>query len=450
MNEALQNFDISSITGITADSRKVKKGYLFAALPGEVHDGHNYIEAAITQGASVILSDEKGVKKHNILALNVPREALHKAFSKLVAAFYARQPGQIIAVTGTNGKSSVVHFTHQIWQALGKKSEALGTLNGGLTTPDPVTLHEHLKTFAEKGTTHCALEASSHGLAQYRIDGATIKVAAFTSFSQDHLDYHADMEEYLNAKIRLFTEVLEEGGTAVLNADSPEYVRLRKSCEARKLKIISYGEKGDLKLDLTKDFPLIGHFQKMNALCALGCVIAEEGVNKEDAIQTLKTLKSPPGRLQHITNKNKNRHAYVDYAHTPDALENVLKELREYTKGRLICVFGCGGDRDKTKRPLMGQIADLLCDIVIITDDNPRNENPEDIREQIRKTMQGLSEVHVISNRRDAICRATQVLNEDDILLVAGKGHERVQILGAKKTEFDDCKEVEKALYDLG
>lgn len=444
MNETIDNFDIKKIKGITADSRKVERGYLFAALPGEINDGHDYINSAIERGASVILADQNAPVNHGVCSLNVPRETLHKAFSLLVGKFYNQQPEQVIAVTGTNGKSSVVHFVNQIWQSLGKNSEALGTLNGGLTTPDPVTLHEHLKSFADQGVTHCALEASSHGLAQYRLDGARINVAAFTSFSQDHLDYHKDMEDYLSAKIRLFTEVIEQGGTAVLNADIPEYVPLRKACDARNINVISYGDGGDLTLGLAKSLPLIGHFQKMNALCALGCVIAEQGVNKEQAIATLKTLNPAPGRLQHVTDKN--RHAYIDYAHTPDALQTVLTELRSVTKGKLICVFGCGGDRDTIKRPLMGEVSNALADVTIITDDNPRSENPEDIRTQIRKNIRNSESLHVIPNRRSAIAFAVQMLGNDDVLLVAGKGHECVQILGARTEEFDDYKEVKKAL----
>ncbi len=436
MNDTIDKFDVTKIKGITADSRKVEEGYLFAALPGEIHDGHDYIENAIGRGASEILSD----KNHAKGTLKVQRDILHKAFSALVGKFYNSQPAQIIAVTGTNGKSSVVHFTNQIWQALGEESEALGTLNGGLTTPDPVTLHEALKSFAGQGVTHCALEASSHGLAQYRLDGAKIKVGAFTSFSQDHLDYHNDMEEYLSAKLRLFTEVVTD--TAILNSDIPEFEILLKACVH--LNIVTYGERGDLTPELLSDFPLTGHFQKMNALCALGCVIAEKGVDKDQAVKALQSLRPAPGRLQRVTHKN--RHAYIDYAHTPDALETVLKELRQITKGRLICVFGCGGDRDKAKRPLMGGIANALADITIITDDNPRNENPEDIRMQIRKNIPDSESLHVISNRRSAIAFAVQMLNDNDVLLVAGKGHECVQILGRSTEEFDDYEEVKKAL----
>lgn len=447
MNEKIDHFDITSIKGITADSRQVRDGYLFAALPGEVLDGHDYIKSAIERRASVILMDENHALTNSVQVLKLQRDQLHHAFSVLVGRFYNAQPPRIVAVTGTNGKSSVVHFTNQIWQALGKKSEALGTLNSGLTTPDPVTLHTRLKEFTDEAVTHCALEASSHGLSQHRLDGARVQVAAFTSFSQDHLDYHKNMDDYLQAKIRLFSEVVEEGGTAVLNADIPEFTPLRAACEARNIKIISYGCRGDLSLDVADQLPLVGYFQKMNALCALGCVIAEQGIDKQKAIEALKSLKPAPGRLQYVTNMQKNRHAYIDYAHTPDALETVLSELRKNTRGRLICVFGCGGDRDKAKRPLMGKIASTLADVTIITDDNPRTENPEDIRMQIRKNIPAGESLHDIPNRRSAIAFAVQMLNKDDVLLVAGKGHERVQILGQKSEEFDDYTEVEKALH---
>lgn len=445
MNDFVKDFDIQSIAGITSDSRKVEKNYLFAALPGLVNDGHEYIDEAIARGASAILLDEKKAKNYDAQLLLLPENELHKTFSTLVGKFYNEQPENIVAVTGTNGKSSVVHFINQIWQILGIKSEALGTLNGGLTTPDPVTLHQNLQKFARQGVTHCALEASSHGLSQYRLDGAKIKVGAFTSFSQDHLDYHKDMEEYLQAKIRLFTEVVTD--TAVLNADIPEFEIIKNACSH--LKITTYGKKGELKPEHLKNFPLIGEFQRMNTLCALGCVISEKGIDKNTALEALQNLKAAPGRLQHVTNEKKTRHAYIDYAHTPDALETVLKELRKIAKGRLICLFGCGGDRDKEKRPIMGEISHKLADVTIITDDNPRNENSEDIRKQIRKNIRIGESLHDIPSRRSAIAFAVQMLNDDDILLVAGKGHERVQILGQTVEEFDDYVEVKKALVSL-
>ncbi len=343
---------MASLTGVTQDSRAVEAGYLFAALEGGIVDGRDFIDDAITRGASVILSDHSVTAKEgaDFISSDNPRQD----FAHIVSAFYAKQPKHVIAVTGTNGKSSVVHFVDQLLSGLGHRSAAIGTLSGAMTTPDPVSLHAQLAGLAEDGITHVAMEASSHGLDQYRIDGVDISVAAFTSFSQDHLDYHETMDAYLSTKVRLFSEVLGDGGTAVVNADLDAYdFALRGVCQSRGLDMISYGRGGlnikimrrdvvaggqDLELNIlgqtyAVNLPLVGEFQAMNALCALGCVMALYPDDVATLVGLLADLEGALGRLQHVSNGELN--AYVDYAHTPDALENVLNALRPHTGGRL-------------------------------------------------------------------------------------------------------------------
>lgn len=450
--------DIHALKGVTQDSRKVKKGYLFAALAGETVDGRDYIEDALGSGAALVLTDKSIKSNDQIITVDNPRQA----FSHIVSEFYGAQPDFIVAVTGTNGKSSVVHFIDQLWHMAGKKSGYIGTLCGNMTTPDPESLHQALSQKHKKKITHVAIEASSHGLEQHRIDGVNISVAAFTNFSQDHLDYHRDMNDYLQAKTRLFSEVLQSSGVAVLNTDIFEYQALKNICKERGISTISYGTKGeDIKLlssecqGVTQDvrlevhgqmyrfvFPLVGQFQIMNILCALGCVMAQSKRDTDFWMSALGQIESVPGRLQHVSEDD--MHAYVDYAHTPDALKTVLKALRVHTTGRLICVFGCGGDRDKDKRSKMGEVASELADIAIVTDDNPRSENPADIRKEILSGMN--KDKTEIPGRGEAIEHAASMMEENDILLVAGKGHEQGQIFETKTEPFDDVEEVQKAL----
>ncbi len=462
--------DMAVVTGVTQDSRAVQSGYVFAALQGGAVDGRQYIPDALQRGATIILSDQEAVIEGGASAALIKRDNPRRDFALLASEFYAKQPKNIVAVTGTNGKSSVVHFANQLWQALGECSDFIGTLSGALTTPDPVSLHEKLLDMAQVGITHCAMEASSHGLAQYRMDGANISVAAFTSFTQDHLDFHDTMQDYLAAKERLFSELLPLSGVAVLNADIPVYSELKAICKRRGVRVLSYGEKGeDLKLmfreidgvmqDISVEIfgsphamrvPFVGAFQVMNVLCALGCVIAQEP-NDDARVRKLVTavsaLSAVPGRLEHVESPNGKYHAYVDYAHTPDALENVLTALRAHTKGRLMCVFGCGGDRDQTKRAMMGEISARLSDIVIITDDNPRSENPSEIRKQIVAGINNPQSMIVdIEGRKAAIDKAVGDMMPDDIVLIAGKGHEKGQIFKGKTEPFDDVLEVKRAL----
>jgi UDP-N-acetylmuramoyl-L-alanyl-D-glutamate--2,6-diaminopimelate ligase len=398
----------------------------------------------------------------------------------LAAQFYGRQPETIVAVTGTNGKSSTVHFVRQIWEVLGHRAASLGTLGiegagvkraGSMTTPDPVTLHAELATLAQEGITHLAMEASSHGLDQYRLDGVRVKAAGFTNLSRDHLDYHKDMEGYRAAKARLFAEILEPGGTAVLNADVPEYEALKHLCEERGVRVIGYGRAAggsglhlvsleplpngqaiEVEIEgVTEKFtlPLIGEFQAMNALCALGLVIAEhpdDAAYIHEAVKALEALKPAPGRLQPVSGHPSGAAVYVDYAHTPDALSHALGALRPHTAGRLVCLFGCGGDRDHGKRPLMGDVAVKLADRVIVTDDNPRSEDPASIRREILGGAPGALE---IEGRAKAIQVALEGLDAGDVLLIAGKGHERGQIFADRTEPFDDVEEAEKAIGRL-
>lgn len=455
------NINIEELRGVTQDSRSVKSGYLFAALKGDNVNGNDYIEDAVKRGASVVLSDGNVSIASDVQVIK--SENPRKEFSHIVAEFYDAQPENIIAVTGTNGKTSVVHFVNQLWSGLGLNSSIIGTLSGSMTTPDSVSMHETLAQMSVDGVTHVALEASSHGLEQYRMDGAQINVAAFTSFSQDHLDYHLDMQSYLAAKSRLFAEVLPLGGVAVLNADSVAYDELKSVCKRRGNRVLSYGEQGaDVNLlsceisGIAQDIeiyvlgkayslrvPLIGKFQVENALCALACVLAKYPEKAVLLVDALSKLEGAAGRLQHVASKDGELNTYVDYAHTPDALENVLEALRPHTSGKLICVFGCGGDRDKSKRALMGKAAAHWSDIAIVTDDNPRSENPDDIRKEVIGNNKNICE---IADRREAIEFAIEKLSKNDILLVAGKGHEQGQIIAGVTKPFDDVKEIEKSL----
>jgi UDP-N-acetylmuramoyl-L-alanyl-D-glutamate--2,6-diaminopimelate ligase len=395
----------------------------------------------------------------------------------LAAEFYSKQPDYIAAVTGTNGKTSTVHFARDLWKHRGIKAASIGTLgvrtadtvrSGSLTTPDPVSLQAELADLAAVSITHLVMEASSIGLHQHRLDGVNVKTAAYTNLSWDHLDYHADMDNYFESKMRLFADILAEDGTAVLNADTEQFKTIKKTVEKRGGSVISYGYKGEdiriieatptpagkhLRLEVMGDefeleFPIVGAFQLMNALCALGIVIAENPTNKksvEEFVEGLSQLQGPPGRVQLVPG-HKTAAVYVDYAHTPDALKNVLEALRPHTDGKLVCVFGCGGDRDRSKRPQMGEIATQLADMVIVTDDNPRSENPAHIRADILKAAPNASE---IADRRAAIQTAVKSLEKGDVLVIAGKGHEQGQIFADRTEPFDDVKESTKAIKEL-
>lgn len=470
------NFDVSNISGVTADSRKVEDGFLFVAIKGVNVDGREFIAQAVQRGAAFI-AVETGTPRQDCgdaAWIEVDDPSLFLA--DVAARFYAAQPSHIMTVTGTNGKTSTVNFARMILTALGQKAASLGTLGligeglsgyAGMTTPDPVQLFATLKTVADKGSTHLAMEASSHGLAQHRLDGVAVKAAGFTNLTRDHLDYHGTMEDYFSAKLRLFTELVEEGGTIVLNADTPECTKIIAAVKGRNLTVITYGFAEGATLRVIKrdavatgqdvvvaafgktyalHLNLVGAFQLMNVLCAVGLVLSDKAIAMDAVMAVLPQLEGVVGRLQHVPLSRKDIGVYVDYAHTPDGLETILNALRPHTKNRLICVFGCGGDRDKGKRPVMGEIATRLADVVIVTDDNPRSETPAIIRAEI---LVGAKNAIEIDGRRNAIREAVRQLQSGDVLVLAGKGHEEGQIFATHTEPFNDLTEAQTALHTL-
>ena len=467
---AIQTDNETEITDICSDTRRMTEGALFVALSGTQTDGEKYIEEAVQKGAKAVLCTHTP-KNISVPCFEVKTPA--KDLAKLCACFYAPFPKTAVAVTGTNGKTSTVFFVRQLFEKLGKKSASIGTLGiqsdaynrySGMTTTGVVDLSHDLKTLSEKGITHVALEASSHGLHQDRLSCVNFDAAAFTNLTRDHLDYHQTMEAYLEAKALLFTERLKKGGTAVLNADSDVFEQLKTICENKGIKTISYGKNGtDIRLkhqtlfptyqhlslnvfgqDYELDFPVAGAFQGMNVLAALGLVIAC-GENPADVVPLLKEIHSPDGRMELVCQTKEGAGIFVDYAHTPDGIENALKSLRPITKGRLIILFGCGGNRDTGKRPVMGKIADTFADKVIVTDDNPRFEEAEPIR---RAILEACPKGVEIANRRTAIRQAVALLEKDDILLLAGKGHEEGQLIQGISHPFNDKHEAVLAVYE--
>jgi UDP-N-acetylmuramoyl-L-alanyl-D-glutamate--2,6-diaminopimelate ligase len=458
-------------TGVTADSRKLKRGDVFVAVPGTKADGLAFAAQAAASGAAAIVGEgDPPALPPGVVFVQV--ENARRALALLAAKIYPRQPKVIAAVTGTSGKTSVAAFTRQIWAALGHEAASVGTIGvvtpkrevyGSLTTPDPVDLHRTLAELAGEGITHLAIEASSHGLDQHRLDGVRVAAGGFTNLSRDHLDYHPSVEAYLAAKLRLFDELVTHGGGAVIDVDHEHSGAMVASANKRGLKLITVGRNGDgiRLIDTAIDgfaqrltfahggksyqihLPLVGAFQVENALVAAGLSIATGGA--PDAVfAALALLKGAKGRLDLVGERN-GAPIFVDYAHKPDALEKALAALRPYVKRRLVVVFGAGGNRDAGKRPLMGAIAVQGADQVIVTDDNPRNEAPAAIRAAILKAAPGASE---IGDRREAIRGAVAALEPGDVLLIAGKGHETGQIVGDRTLDFSDHDEVEAALRD--
>jgi UDP-N-acetylmuramoyl-L-alanyl-D-glutamate--2,6-diaminopimelate ligase len=481
-----------AVTGLSADSRQVRAGFVFAALPssrgaGKGPDGRDFIDQAVRAGAAAILLPEgspaavpPGVA---VITAKDPRRAL----AQMAANFAGDMPAHIAAVTGTNGKSSIVTFCRQLWTQLGESGASLGTIGvsavlkdgrriektGGLTTPDPVALHHNLAELAADGVTHLAMEASSQGLDQRRMDGLRPYAAAFTNFTRDHLDYHRDMQEYLAAKLRLFTDIVADNGIAILNRDMPEYAVAATAARARGLRVIDVSAKDTAAaihirqhkpladgqfLDISVmgeafslELPLVGDFQAMNALMALALVTAvdpDDAPLRHRAVAALKDLESVRGRLELAGTLANGAAVYVDYAHTPDGLDTMLQALRPHTAGRLHVVFGCGGDRDPGKRPQMAAVAATRADRVIVTDDNPRNEDPSLIRQQAMAGIPAESLPHTmnIGGRREAMAAALADLGPGDILVVAGKGHEQGQIIGDTVIPFDDVTEIKKLI----
>ena len=469
---ALLNRDLDQdpvVTSVTADSRKVTPGALFVALPGVNVDGTRFVDAAIAAGAAAVVS---GQPIPGAAAPVVEVADPRRAYALAAAAFWGVQPKTCVAVTGTNGKTSIAVFCRQIFQRLGHSAASMGTLGvragedqitpPGLTTPDAGDVARLLAELAGRGVTHLALEASSHGIDQRRLDGVTLTAAGFTNLTQDHLDYHGSMAEYRAAKLRLFEALLPRGGTAVLNADSDAFAAFAASAVQAGQRLMSVGEAGQSltltdrvltpdgqRLRLRADgrdhdlrLPLAGAFQASNALVAAGlCIAAGEKV--EAVLAALEHIEGAPGRLQRVGAGRRGGEAYVDYAHTPDGLETVLKALRPHTQGRLIVVFGAGGDRDRGKRPLMGEIAARLADLAIVTDDNPRSEEPAAIRAAILAAAPGARE---IGDRRAAIVEAAGLMVEGDVLVVAGKGHEQGQLVAGVNHPFDDVAVTAEAL----
>jgi len=463
------------IQGLTSDSRSVCPGMLFAALPGTKSDGTKFIPQALEAGAAAILIG-KGRRLEQLPGVPLIRvDDPRRTLALISARYYARQPRTVAAITGTNGKTSVSVFLRQIWTKAGHKAASLGTIglvspgrieSGNLTTPDPIRLHELMADLAGDEVTHLALEASSHGLEQRRLDGVRFAAGAFTNLTRDHLDYHPTLADYLAAKLRLFDTLLPKGAAAVVDADQTEAELVRKIAKERELEYFGVGRTGEtLKLLsvtrmhdgsrlLVEGFggrhyvalPLVGQFQISNALVATALAIAT-GVEATLAMNALAELKGASGRLELVGVHPSGAQVFVDYAHTPDALANALKALRPHARRKLVVVFGAGGDRDPGKRPLMGQAAEGHADLLIVTDDNPRHENPAAIRKAV---IGGAPNAEEIGDRRTAIRTAISALKEGDILLIAGKGHETGQTIGDKVLPFSDQDEARQALRSVG
>jgi UDP-N-acetylmuramoyl-L-alanyl-D-glutamate--2,6-diaminopimelate ligase len=471
------------ISGVTSDSRQVKPGMAFVALAGAKEDGARFIPDALARGASVIIVNRESWNMHrDLLSTNYdPRTTVYLAnprlaLSRFAATFYPGQPRHTVAITGTDGKTSTADFFRQLAMLLDHKAASMGTLGtlgegrreiapGTHTTPDPVALHQTLSKLAADGYTHLAMEASSHGLDQYRLDGIKIEAAAFTNITRDHLDYHVTDEAYFAAKARLFSQVLEPRRTAVLNADDAHFPELHDIVIKRRLRLLTYGhDASDLVIEHTAphehgqraevnilgrnyvfDLPHAGAFQVYNMLAAAGLLIGL-GEDPQAVAELIPELQGVPGRLERVADS-----IYIDYAHTPAALAGALRVLRAHTGNRLIALFGCGGDRDKGKRPLMAKAASELADIVIVTDDNPRGEDPAQIRAD---ALAGIPDsrrlaAKEVADRREAIYGAVRMLEEGDVLLVAGKGHERTQVIGTVAHPFDDAEVVREAIKEL-
>jgi UDP-N-acetylmuramoyl-L-alanyl-D-glutamate--2,6-diaminopimelate ligase len=448
------------VSGFAIDNRKVAPGSVFGAFRGARVNGEDYIPAAIAAGAvAVVARPEAKVEGAVHIADPEPR----RLFAEIAARYFAPFPAVTVAVTGTNGKTSTVELARQLWRSLGYHSASVGTLgittdvdqvSTGLTTPDVVTFLANMSGLKREGVSHVAFEASSHGLDQYRTEGLPVRAGAFTNLSRDHLDYHGDMDSYFDAKMRLFDEVIDGDGAAVVWMDDARSGEVVARAVARGLKLLTVGEAGEtlrlvsrvptaLGQDLVVEvegkphklpLPLIGAYQAANALVAAGLVIAT-GTPVMDALKALERVQPVRGRLERAVITHTGAPVYVDYAHTPDGLRAAIEALRPHTKGRLITVFGAGGDRDAGKRPLMGQVAIELSDIVIVTDDNPRGEDPAAIRAAVMAGAAGATE---IGGRRDAIAGAILLAEKGDVVLLAGKGHEQGQIIGDRVLPFDD------------
>ena len=469
------------VEGVAVDSRQVRPGFVFVAIPGHTLDGAEFAQYAVRQEAAAVVISPQGLEtaRRDIGELPVPfflTDEPRAELARLAAAFYARQPEVMVAVTGTNGKTSVSNFTRQIWAAAGLRAASVGTTGVAgegfdeplsITTPEPVVLHALLARLAEKGCTHAAMEASSHGLAQHRVDGVRFRAGAFTNITRDHMDYHPTPEDYLAAKMRLFSEVLPEGATAVLNTTEPQWTHARAICEGRGIEVLPVvrGESAALRLverrfhgegqeiafrwqgqEHRAELNLIGEFQAENVLVAAGLALAT-GCEPDAVFAALPGLTGVRGRMQRAAVRANGAPIYVDYAHTPDALSSAITALRPHCLGRLIVVFGAGGDRDTGKRPLMGRAVAGLADAAIVTDDNPRTEDPGAIRKAV---MAGCPNAEEIGDRAKAILAGVEALRDPgDCLLIAGKGHEQGQEVGGVVHAFDDVEQARAAVSVL-
>jgi UDP-N-acetylmuramoyl-L-alanyl-D-glutamate--2,6-diaminopimelate ligase len=467
------------IAGVTGDSRRVQPGWLFAALPGAQADGRAFIDQALARGAAAILAlqDTPDLKVNTPL---IRAGDTRRLYALAASRFHGAQPTTVVAVTGTNGKTSVATFCRQIFARLGRRAASLGTLGlqiedatgvesltgPGLTTPDAAEVARLAADLHARGVTHLALEASSHGLDQRRLDGLSLSAAGFTNLSQDHLDYHGDMDVYRSAKLRLFEALAPRAAPAVLNADAADFPAFAAAAVVNGHTVMSVGETGRAirlvdrvaephgqRLTLEAqgrlyevELPLAGAFQASNALVAAGLCIAA-GEKTGQVMAALANLQGAPGRLQRVGAGPNGGEVYVDYAHTPDGLYTVLEALRPHTRGRLMVVFGAGGDRDAAKRPLMGQAAARLADLAIVTDDNPRSEDPAAIRAAV---LAGCPNALDVGDRRAAIRAAVAQLHDGDVLVVAGKGHEQGQTIAGEVHPFDDVTETRAALEAQG
>lgn len=459
---------LGAVFGLNSDSRRIEPGDIFFALPGLNVHGNQFVPDAVKRGALAIVTDTAPVGDPGVPVIIV--KDVRASYARAASRIFEPQPEITVAVTGTNGKTSVASFVRQIWTYAGIPGASVGTLgvdtatrhiDGSLTTPDSRTLHQSMRALKAQGIDHVALEASSHGLDQRRLDGMHFEAVAFTNLSRDHLDYHKDMDEYRNAKLRLFTDLLVDGGPAVVNVDDPEHeafmfaalgngsTLLTVGREGAYIEILSiktegYGQRVEVRHIGEKTsfhLPLTGEFQVSNALIAAALAMSS-GVEKAQAFSALTELKGAKGRLELVAEHN-GAAIFVDYSHTPDALKTALNSLRPYAKNKLSVVFGCGGDRDKGKRPQMGAIAAELADDVIVTDDNPRTEDARTIRSEILAAAKGARE---IADRKTAITDAVKALKPGDVLLVAGKGHEDYQIIGTTKHHFSDHEVVAEAI----
>lgn len=459
---------LGAVFGLRSDSRCIEPGDIFFALPGEKVHGNEFVSEAVRRGALAVISDKAPVGDPGVPVIIV--SDVRAAYARAASRIFEPQPEITVAVTGTNGKTSVASFVRQIWTYAGIAAASIGTLGvdtatrhieGSLTTPDSRTLHQSMRALKAQGIDHVAIEASSHGLEQRRLDGIHFEAVAFTNLSRDHLDYHADMDAYRNAKLRLFTDLLVDGGPAVVNVDDPEYEpfmfaalgngstlltvgREGAYIEVLSIKTEGYGQRVEVRHvgeKLSFHLPLTGEFQVSNAIVAAALAMST-GVDKAQAFPALSELKGAKGRLELVA-EHGGAAIFIDYSHTPDALKTALEALRPYAKASLRVVFGCGGDRDKGKRPQMGAIASELADDVIVTDDNPRTEDAAAIRKEILAAAKGAKE---IGDRQSAITTAVKALKAGDVLLVAGKGHEDYQIVGTTKHHFSDHEAVAGAL----